>query len=291
MSELTTLIPSLGALLQSNTWLQVVLPFFCFLLVVIAVGGVLFALKKNFINRAITVMLNIVILYLTAIAIYYFVPSLRDHMSQLPFLDVYSNAFVFRAPLSMTWTELFPMGLNFAVLAFLINLTETCLPATKNFVNWLAWRVVMAVLTLALYAVYLVVVSYLPAQLIQIAFGLFLFATAVSIVFLLVKLLISALAVATAPAVGTVLGFFTVSRIGSHLSKTALSCLLTTIILQWLDGRGWTFFTFEYFDLAAYWPSWLLLVVALYIFSKVFYVAPPPKKKKEEDKCPCPKKK
>lgn len=291
MSELTTLIPALGGLLDSAPWLPYFGKTLWYLILVIAIGGLFFAKKKTFINRTICAVLSIVTLYLTAIFMYCLIPSLRDAILQLPFLYVSSDCFILMAPLSMSWDELYVTGLNFIILAFLMNLAESMIPTTKSILNWIAWRIFTVLCVLFAYSFYLAIMAYLPLGFIEGAFIVILGLTLLSLLLLLLQLVVLALSIATKPVIGTVFGFFTVHNLGSQLSKTTLSCVFAFCALQWLEAKQWNFVPFEYFDIGIYWPSWLLCVVALFVFSRIFHVGKTPKPApKAENKCPCPKK-
>lgn len=274
MNDITTLIPTLEDLINSAEWMKLVNWAFWFLLIVVAVGGVFCALfgKKSLINRGISGMLSTVMLYLAAIMLYVCFPTIRETLSELPFLSVQAQQIVLLNPMDMDFlTLLCPMLLRFFILTFMINLMESVWPNGVGFLSWLVWRMVSMLCALILNWVITAGITLLfPALLGKYAFLPLAAVFGGAALILLGKLVFTVLLASANPYFGAVYGFFTVNQVGNQFSKTLLTCLLSGGLLVWLNRMELASLPYSAFEGMAFIPTCLMFLLALYIFGKVF---------------------
>lgn len=273
MKEITTLIPALGDLLQNTDWLLVVNRVFWLLLAVIAAGGIICAVagKKSIINRGISGMLSIIMMYLTAIFLYVFVPMLRESLSELPFLYVDAEKIRLLDPAAIGLKALPPVLLRFFILAFFVNCMEAVWPTGEGFASWLVWRIVSALSALLLYCLLCASLELVfPSLLGRWAFIPVVLIIAATVLVFLGKLVFGIILSTANPYFGAVYGFFSVSQVGSQFSKTVLTTALTVLLLRWLSQHGFSQMQYAQFDGLAFSLTGLLCLIALYIFGMVF---------------------
>lgn len=274
MKEITTLIPALGDLINGADWLKLVNWAFWFLLVVVAAGGIFCALfgKKSLINRGISGMLSITMLYLTAIMLLVFFPTLRDTISELPFLSVGEKQIVLQDPANMDFLKvLCPKLLRFFILALTVNLMEAVWPNGEGFLSWLIWRIVSMISALAINWVICAGIEYIyPPLLGKFAFIPLLLVFGVAVLVLVAKVIFTVLITTANPYFGAVYGFFTVNQLGNLFTKTVLTTLLSWSLLLWLNKMNLASLPYSTFELAAFFPICLMFLACLYVFAKIF---------------------
>ncbi len=125
-----------------------------FLLVLVALGGVLCALfgKKSLINRGICCTLELMVLYLTAAIVCAWFPIVQNY-ADLPFLSVTEIYATVISPLTLSFPSLSAALVRFLLLVFSVGLADTLIVNGQNFGVWLCTQVLSILAALLLYVV------------------------------------------------------------------------------------------------------------------------------------------
>lgn len=126
-----------------------------YLAVILCAFGILARLflgKASGFSQAMAACQSIQFTYLTAIGLYLLLPVLRNQIYPLPFIEVSMARFqlweLMNAP-----SEVLTGGMvQLSLLALIVNVLEENLPKPKKLLPWLLWRVISALLAIAVYS-------------------------------------------------------------------------------------------------------------------------------------------
>ena len=150
----TRFLDPLLSFLQSGTAEGFLRELFWMALVLCAFGVLsrLFLGKGSGFSQAITDSMSVQFTYLFAIALYVLLPVLRTSMQALPFVEVSSQQFHLWELINAPNAILIGGMVRLALLSLVVNLLEERMPAAKKLLPWLLYRMVNAVLSLAVYS-------------------------------------------------------------------------------------------------------------------------------------------
>lgn len=266
------MLPSVTELAQSIPWLDILKAALLVFAAICIIGGVLRLIfgKGSSLVRSVSACVSIAMVYLTTILIYVFVPSLRGGLTSLPFISVTSDAFYLWDIANLSNGSLYPALLQLFILAFLVNLLETLLPQGKKLVSWYLWRMLTVVAALGLYGGVSTLIHNFAPEVYgswagPVLLGLW-FVIALSGI---AKLILTVALAAVNPVVAAVYAFFFSNLFGKQFTKSILTTLLLVLVFVGLYRFGFLGFVFTGFSLAAYAPTCLIALVALYLFGKL----------------------
>lgn len=268
---LTSILPSVEDLSGANGWFAVVRSALVFAVVLFAAGAVIrMCLGKGAnLTKALSASLTVLLVYLATILLYLFLPGLRSELAQLPFIFVDEERLILRNLSQLSETVLYGSLVRLGMLAFLVNLLESLLPQGEGFWKWYLWRGVTVVLALALYSFLTAVIEAAAPQ----VFGLWakwLILGCWTFILLsgALHLLTSVVLTVVNPVIGFLYTFFFSNILGSQFSKSILTTLILTALTGVLNYLDFRVFSFAEFSLAAYGPTCLIVLGAMYLFGK-----------------------
>lgn len=268
---LTSFIPSLDDLTGANGWFAVVRSALIFAILLFAAGAVIrMCLGKGAnLTRAVSACLTILLVYLASVLLYLFLPGLRTELAQLPFVYVDSQRFILRNLSDLSEPVLFGSLVRLGMLAFLVNLLESLLPEGDDFWKWYLWRGVTVIMTLALYG-FLADVLEAAAPKVFTEWAKWLILGCWTFILLSGALhwITGAVLAVVNPVLGALYAFFFSHVLGSQFSKSILTTLILTGLVAVLNYAGFRVFAFADFSLAAYGPTCLIVIAAMYLFGK-----------------------
>lgn len=264
-------ISLLTALLPGSDWLET-LKVVCILsLGIFSVGAILRAVfgRGSSLTRSVSATLNVILIYLSAIAAYYYLPALRGALENLPFVALAPDHFYLVDLTTMSPDLFFSSVLRLAVLALFVNMLESWLPRGKNLLSWYLLRLVTSLCSGLLYLGFCHLTdSFLPEffgswskWILLVFWGSILLVAAL-------KLLLSAVLTVVNPFLGACYAFFFSNLFGSQFSKAILTSLMSMFIIFYLGNSGYAQVVFSEMTLASYAPASLILLVVLYLFGK-----------------------
>ena len=273
MQDITTLFTAIGDFFTKADWFTMVKWPFWVLLFTIAAGGVYCARfgKKTLLNQGISGVLNLTIIYLTAVLGYIYFPPLRNMFSELPFLSVTDQSISLLDPFTLNLSVLAPVLLRLMILILLVNLSDTFGSGGKTLLSWLFSQCVTIVIGLLFYTIVTAGLTLvLPSVLNRYAIIPVIAVVIIGILMLCAKLIFTVLITGGNPYFSAVYKFFTVNKGGSLFTTSALSFLLSMVLLTALRMTGNTNFVYSEINTNGLWIIMLLLLAALYIFG-MFY--------------------
>ena len=271
MNSFTTVLPELGELAARISWVEVLEAAAVLVLAIFLIGWIFRLLfgKDSPLIRSVSATLTIALVYLAAILIFLFFPSLREQMNEIPFIAVTTERVFLMDVTHLASELLYPSVLRLAILAFLVNLLEEIMPEGKKFLGWYLWRTATVLAALALHVLCCrLLETYVPQILGELAkYIIWGFWTVILLTGLL-KVLLSLVLAAVNPILGAVYALFFSNFLGKQMSKSILTSVLVMIIFHLLTRGGFTQFAFSHFSLASYGPTCVLILIVLYLFGK-----------------------
>ncbi len=109
---------------------------------IFSVGAILRALvgRGSPLTRSISAVLNLILIYLSAVVGYVYLPGLRPWLEKLPFLSLSADHFYLLDPTAMPWELFYTSVLQMSVLALFVNMLESWLPSGRRLISWYALR-------------------------------------------------------------------------------------------------------------------------------------------------------
>lgn len=271
MQFLTSVLPQISALAGSIDWMDLLKTVLIFAVVIFATGTVLRMIfgKGSNLTKAVSACVTILLIYLTAILIYLFLPDYRAELPALPFITVDAQHFALWQLSNLGDSLLYSSILKLAILAFLVNLLEALLPNGKKFLTWYLWRTVTVLAALVAYGSVCHALGEVFPELFTVwAKPLVLGFWAVILLSGVLKVLLSIVLTAVNPIIGALYTFFFSNLLGRQFSKSILTTVILVILADILNQIGFVQFAFSDFSLAAYGPACLILIATLYLFGK-----------------------
>ena len=273
MQDITTLFTAIGDFFTKAEWYAMVKWPFWILLCTVAVGGVYCARfgKKTLLNQGVSGVLNLVVIYLTATIGYINFPPLRSMFSELPFLSVSEESVSLLDPFSLDLSVLSPVLLRLMIMILLVNLSESFGAGGKTLLTWFFSQLVTVAIGLLLYTIVTAGLSLiLPSVLNRYAIIPVAIVVVIGVLMLCAKIIFTVLISGGNPYFSAVYKFFTVNKGGSLFTTSALTFLLSIVVLTGMHLSGNTTLVFSETNTSGLWIILLLLLVVLYIFG-MFY--------------------
>ena len=271
MHFLTSILSQMQQLAGRIDWLTLIRAALMFASVAFALGTLLrlFFGKRAKVTRAVSASLSILMIYLSAVLIYLFLPNFRSELASLPFVTVDAYRFILWQLPELSETVLYGSLLRLFILAFVVNLLETLLPDGESFGKWYLWRCLTALTGLVLYRLSCgLLQEHLPELLTQWAKPVVLGFWAVILLSGVLKLLLTLVLTAVNPIIAGLYTFFFSNLVGRQFSKSILTTLILTGLVGVLNRMGFSQFAFSDFSLLSYGPTCLILLGTLYLFGK-----------------------
>lgn len=272
MTIVQDLLPAVTELSAQLDWLSVTKGAFYIMAAFCILGCVLRLIfgPDSSLVRSVSACVSLVLVYITGILIFKFVPGLRSSLAGLPFISVTADAFYLWDIASLSTASLYPALLQLFLLAFLVNLLETVLPQGTKFLSWYFLRLLAVISALGLYSLISGLILSFAPEIYGAWAGWILVGIWASIGLLGIAKWLMALAVAAVnPVLGALFAFFFSNLFGKQFTKAILTAVLTLVIFLVLYGIGFTGFVFDSFTLSSYGPSCLIAMAALYLFRKL----------------------
>lgn len=273
MNEISTLFTDIGNFFTGADWFTMVKWPFWVLLSTVAAGGVYCARfgKKTLLNQSISGVLNLIVIYLTASMCCIHFPPLRSMFSELPFLSVTDQSVSLVDPFTLNLGVLAPVLLRLMILILLVNLSDSFGMGGKTLLSWLFSQFVTVAIGLLIYTIVTAGLSLvLPAVLKRYAIIPVAAVVVIGVLMLCAKFIFTVVVSGGNPYFSAVYKFFTVNRGGSLFTTSALSFLLSALVLAVMRLTGNTTLIYSQANTTGLWIILLLLLVALYIFG-MFY--------------------
>lgn len=209
---------------------------------------------------------QLVLVGLSAIALYVAFPSLGQTLPQLPFLNLHAYGCSLLSPAQLESHSLFPALLRLFLLALLINLWEELLPKSKKIAPWLLLRVLSAAGSLCCYFLLCEVLQrYCPQLLNQWAMAIVLSILGCVCLLGICKGLLTIAAAVVHPLLGLLFAFFFSHIIGRQLTRAVITGTLFLGLAWYLGESGISGCSYDLQLL----PVCLLTLTARYILEKL----------------------
>ena len=273
MNDVSTLFTAIGDFFTKASWYPMVKWPFWILLSTVAVGGVYCARfgKKTLVNQGVSGVMNILVIYLTAVLCYIHVPPLRTMFPPLPFLTVTEETVTLVDPFKLELGVLSPLLLRLMLMTLLVNLSYSMGIGGKTILSWFFSQLLTVALGLLFYTIFTAGLSnILPAVLSRYAIIPVVIVLVIAVLMLSAKFIFTVLSRGGNPYFGAVYKFFTVNKGGALFTTSALSFLLSMIILVIMHVCGNTTMSYTNTNTAGLLIILLMLLSVLYIFS-MFY--------------------
>ena len=226
--------------------------------------------KQTLLSQSVSASIAIVFIYVVMVLIFTTVEKLRFLITPLPFATLSQNEIRFFSFSGANYTAIAAEFLSLIILAFLVSLTDTCIPKGKNIFSWSAGRLLTVALGFLLhYGVNWLFHQYLPA-------GIVTYAPIILLAILLIMLLAGALKIvlglvlaAVNPLIAALYAFFFSTIVGKQITKAVLTTAIVTGLTVLLEKFGITSLSLLPEALVAYVPFLLILTVVWYVVSKL----------------------
>ncbi len=272
LNSISAILPEIRQAAEGVDWLTVLQTAAFYAVGIFLLGAFLRSVlgKDSPFIRAVSATVSILMIYLAAILLYVFAPSLRSTVNQLPFLLVNAQRCALWDIASLSGELLYPALLKLSILALVVNTLEEFMPKGKKFWSWYLWRCVTVAAGLGLYILACETASNFAPEF----FGswakyiLWLFVTVIGLS-LLLKVALSVILTVVNPIIGAVYTFFFSNLFGTQFSKSILTTAILVTIVWGLNAMGLTQFAFADFSLASYGPVCAIAVLALYLLGRL----------------------
>ena len=273
MDEIKTLITAIGDFFTNSDWYSMVKWPFWILLTTVAAGGVYTARfgKKNLGCPGINGMLNLVTLYLFLALAYSTYAPLRTMISELPFLAVTDKSVTAVDPWSLDMVAIPPLMLRLMLLIFFLNLTDSFSLSPKTIVTWGLVQIADTLVALIIYAIVTAGISLIiPSLLGRFSIIPFLLVLLVGFVMICAKFVFTVIIKEPNTYFTAVYKFFTTNRFGSACTISALSFVLSVLVLTMVNVLDCAVLTYETVNKTGIVIIFALCAAVQYIFG-MFY--------------------
>lgn len=223
--------------------------------------------KRSSLNHSLSSAMAILFLYAMTIVIYTFKPWELDLLlSPLPFATFSEHYLIVLPILDLEFPALCTQVLSLIILAFLINLVDTLLPAGENLFSWLLLRLMMV---LASFGVHLAAAwafrTYLPDVLVDYAPMILLILLVLMLLSGFLTLVLSLVISVTSPFLGAMYSFFFSNIVGKQMSKAVFTSAVLCGILWLLEHYGLVVILITPAALLTYIPLALAMLALWYL--------------------------
>lgn len=272
MNEITTLFTTIGEFFTKSAWYSMVkLPFWT-LLFTVAAGGVYCARfgKKTLLNQGISSTLCIVTVYLSAMLLGLYIPSLRT-VIKLPFLTMTAETATLVDAFTIPAVDVAPTLLRLMMLVFLINTADSFGSGGKSLPTWILTEALAMVIALLFYwllgtGVQAVIPWLLGKYSIVPVVGII----AVALVIICAKFVFTKVITKENKYYSSMNKFFTSNRMGTLLTTSALSFLLCTLLSLVLHVRSENVLTFASVNRIGLWLILAMVLLVQFIFEMYY---------------------
>ena len=272
MNEITTLFTTIGEFFTKSAWYAMVkLPFWT-LLFTVAAGGVYCARfgKKTLLNQGISSTLCIVTVYLSAMLLCLYIPSLRT-VIKLPFLTLTADTATLVDPFTIPATTVAPTLLRLMMLVFLINTADSFGAGGKSLPTWVLTEALAMVIALLVYWLLCIgLQAVAPWLLDKYSIVPVVAIIAVALVIICAKFVFTKVITKENKYYSSMNKFFTTNRMGTLLTTSALSFLLCTLLALVLHVRGENVLTFASVNRIGLWLILGLVLLVQFIFEMYY---------------------
>ena len=181
--------------------------------------------KSSSLNHSLSSVMAVLFIYTITVVLYTFKPwNLDILLSPLPFVTFSDHYLIIHPITDLQFTALCTELLSLVILAFLINLVDTLLPAGQGMISWFLLRLITVLGSFSLHLIVSwafrtyfphVLVTYAPTILLGVLLTM-LFSGIISLVFGLV------IAISN-PFLGAMYSFFFSSIVGKQISKAVFT--------------------------------------------------------------------
>lgn len=273
MKDISTFFTAIGDFFTKADWYTMVKWPFWILLCTVAVGGVYCARfgKKTLLNQGVSGVLNLLVIYLTAVICYTNFPPLRTMFATLPFLSVTEESVTLVDPFTLAPGILSPALLRLMILILLVNLSVSFGTGGKTILSWFFSQFITVAIGLVIYIIFTAGLSMvLPAVLNRYAIIPVVIVIVIGVLMICAKFIFTVLSSNGNPYFSAVYKFFTVNKGGSLFTTSALSFLLSMIVLAAMHLTGNATMTYTSVNISGLWIILFLLLSVLYIFGMFF---------------------
>lgn len=223
--------------------------------------------KRSSLNHSLSSAMAIAFLYAMTIVIYTFKPwNLELLLSPLPFVNFSDHYLIVLPILDLEFTALCTHVLSLIILAFLINLVDTLLPAGENLLSWLLLRLITVLASFGLHlAASWAFRTYLPDLLVDYAPMALLILLAMMLMSGFLTLVLSLVISVTSPFLGAMYSFFFSNIVGKQLSKAIFTSGVICAIFYLLEHCGLVVILITPAALLTYIPLALVMLVLWYL--------------------------
>ncbi len=225
--------------------------------------------KQTLISSAISSSITIIFIYIVMVVILTVFAKLRFLVTPLPFASLSSDAVSFFRFSGAGFPVIAAQLLSMIILAFLVNLTETILPAGKNLFWWVFWRVITVVVGFLLHFFATALFNkYLPQGLIMYAPMILLGILLIMLLTGALKILVGLLLATVNPLIAALYTFFFATLVGKQVTKAVLTTAALSGVILLLERFEIASLSLMPGALIAYMPFLLILVPVWYLVSK-----------------------
>ena len=226
--------------------------------------------KKAQINKAVTSAVEIFCVYVINVVIYALGLRLQEFLTPLPFVAMVEDYLVIYPILSAEFVDICHHVLKLLIIAFLVNLLNEFVPEGKHIVTWFLLRLITVAVSVAvIYGAELLLNTYIPQGLAEIAPTVLLCCLVALILLGAMKVLVGAALAFLDPIVAALYTFFFSNFIGRSLAKAMVSTALLTGVIVLLDVLDISVVLIAASALTAYIPLLLIVVVLWYIIGRI----------------------
>ena len=272
MNEITTLFTTIGEFFTKSAWYSMVkLPFWT-LLFTVAAGGVYCARfgKKTLLNQGISSTLCIVTVYLGAMLLCLYIPSLRT-VIKLPFLTMTAETATLVDAFTIPVGDVAPTLLRLMMLVFLINTADSFGAGGKSLPTWILTEALAMVIALLFYWLLGTgVQAVIPWLLGKYSIFPVVIIIALALVIICAKFIFTKVFTKGNTTYDKMNKFFTSNRMGTLLTTSALSFLLCTLLSLVLHVRGENVLTFASVNRIGLWLILAMVLLVQFIFEMYY---------------------
>ncbi len=226
--------------------------------------------KKAQINMAVTSAVEIFCVYVINVVIYAMGLHLQEFLTPLPFVAMVEEYLVIYPILSAEFVDICHHVLKLLIIAFLVNLLNEFVPEGKHVITWFLLRLITVAVSVAvIYFAELLLNTYIPQGLAEIAPTVLLCCLVALILLGAMKVLVGAALAFLDPIVAALYTFFFSNFIGRALAKAMVSTALLTGVIVLLDVLDISVVLIAASALTAYIPLLLIVLVLWYIIAQI----------------------
>lgn len=226
--------------------------------------------KKAQINKAVTSAVEIFCVYVINVVIYALGLHLQEFLTPLPFVAMVEDYLVIYPILSAEFIDICHHVLKLLIIAFLVNLLNEFVPEGKHVITWFLLRLITVAVSVAvIYVAELLLNTYIPQGLAEIAPTVLLCCLVALILLGAMKVLVGAALAFLDPIVAALYTFFFSNFIGRSLAKAMVSTALLTGVIVLLDALEISVVLIAATALTAYIPLLLIVIVLWYIIGQI----------------------